>query len=50
MGAIQDQQLLDNLRVREAAFGFAIIQTDLSGPTIRIMLETPKTGTEPLPG
>lgn len=50
MGSLEDQSLLDLLRVREAAFGWNMTQTDLSGSTIKVTLEMPKTDTVPLPG
>lgn len=49
MGALEDQSLLDTLRVREAAFGWMIVQTDLSGSTIKVTMEMPKTESVPLP-
>ena len=50
MGAIEDQNALDTIRVREAAFGWAVVQTDLSAGVIRVVLEMPKTGESPVPG
>lgn len=49
MGAPEDQSQLDLIRVREAAFGWKLIQTDLSGGTVRITLEMPKSDTVPVP-
>ncbi|KKM17507.1 hypothetical protein LCGC14_1675030 [marine sediment metagenome] len=50
MAREKDQDNIDFLRVREAAFGWQIIQTDLSGETIKVTMEAPKSTDEDVGG